>query len=142
MIANKKGEHKNMDMLYKLGIPESDVDNMIDFCPNILIMFDEEVEDKINLLKQIGCEESDIIYILIYNPWYLERLDKDVLNLFDTLLKNKFKSINKLIKKNPYILNLDSSEIEQYIINKQSEEVKIEDIIAELEENPSLFNEF
>ena len=52
-----------MDMLYKLGIPESDVDNMIDFCPNILIMFDEEVEDKINLLKQIGCEESDIIYI-------------------------------------------------------------------------------
>lgn len=130
-----------MDSLYKLGITENDVDDMIDACPDILVMFDEEIEDKINILKQIGCKDVHIRKILICNPWYLDRVDEDVLKLIDTLKKNKFESINLLIDANPFILNLNSFGIEKYIIKKQQEGMKLEDIVDELATNPRLFDE-
>ena len=130
-----------MNRLYEIGLKESDVKNMIDACSVIIEMEDEEVENKINILKQIGCKDVHIKNILICNPWYLDRLDKDVLKLIDTLLKNKFECIHLLIDANPFILNLDSFEIEQYIKNKQAEGMELEDIVDELDANPILFQE-
>jgi len=130
-----------MNSLYELGIKESDVNNMIEVCPNILVMFDEEIDEKINILKQIGCQDKHIRNILVCNPWYLDRLDKDVLKLIDTLLKNGFNCIHLLIDSNPFILNLDVFEIEQYIKNKQKEGMELEDIVDQLDANPLLFDE-
>lgn len=130
-----------MDILFNLGIEEIDIKNMIEQCPVIMEMETLEIEKKIELLKQIGCEDRHIRNILICNPFYLDRLDTDIINLINLLVKNKFECINLLLDSNPFILNKDYFEVEDYINNRLSEGVLLEDMVDELESNPYLFEE-
>ena len=52
-----------------------------------------------------------------------------------------FTTLNILFDGNPYILNLDDFEIENYIENREKEGEKVEDIVDDLESNPYLFQE-
>lgn len=130
-----------MDMLFKIGIDEKDIKNMIEQCPVILEMNSLEIERKIEILRQIGCEDRHIRNILICNPYYLDRLDTDIIKLINSLVKNKFDCINLLLDSNPFILNKDDFEIENYINNKLTEGLSLEDIVDELDSNPYLFDE-
>ena len=49
--------------------------------------------------------------------------------------------LNILFDSNPYILNLEVFEIENYINSRLDSGEKLEDIIDDLDSNPILFNE-
>lgn len=130
-----------MELFFELGIDENDIQNMIEQCPFVLEMDVIEIKKKIEILRQIGCEDRHIRNILTCNPYYLDRLDSDIINLIKLLIKNKFEYINLLIDSNPFILNKDDYEIETYINNQISNGNSLEEIVDELESNPYLFNE-
>lgn len=130
-----------MDTLFYLGIEDNDIKNMVEQYPIILEIDKKEIERKIELLKQIGCEERHIRNILICNPYYLDRLETDIVKLIRCLIKYGFKNINLLLDSNPFILNIDEFEVENYISNKLKEGTSLDDIVDELDSNPYLFNE-
>lgn len=125
---------------YNLGIEEKDLLEMIKTCNEIKELEDEEIISKINLLKDLDCTNKQIRNILITNPFYLDRIETDILKLIKTLLELGFKDLNILFDSNPYILNKDSFEIEDYIEEKKSEQ-SLEEIIDGLDSNPYLFDE-
>lgn len=125
---------------YNLGIEEKDLLEMIKTCNEIKELEDEEIISKINLLKDLDCTNKQIRNILITNPFYLDRIETDILKLIKTLLELGFKDLNILFDSNPYILNKDSFEIEDYIEEKKSEQ-SLEEIIDDLDSNPYLFDE-
>ena len=130
-----------MYILFELGINENEIINMIEQVPEIKDLEDIEIERKIYLLKQIGCLDKHIRNILIANPYYLDSFNEDIISLIKTLNKYRFNNIYLLLDSNPFILNLESFEIEDYINNKLKNNYELEDIINELESNPYLFNE-
>ena len=125
---------------YNLGIEEKDLLEMIKTCNEIKELEDEEIISKINLLKDLDCTNKQIRNILITNPFYLDRIETDIIKLIKTLLELGFKDLNILFDSNPNILNKDSFEIDNYIEEKISEK-SLEEIIDDLDSNPYLFDE-
>lgn len=130
-----------MEELFNLGINENEINKMIELNPNIKDLTSEEIKDKVKLLKSINCSDNQIINIISSNSLYLSRLNKDIVELIKYLLEKGFKCINILFDSNPYILNLDSFEIETYINKRLQNNEILEDIIDDLDSNPYLFNE-
>jgi hypothetical protein len=114
---------------------------MLEINPEIKDMSNEEIKQKIELLKLINCTEKQIINIISSNALYLSIAKVDYLKLITYLSKLGFNTLNILFDSNPYILDLAPYEIEQYIYIKQKEGILLEDIIDELESNPYLFSE-
>ena len=127
-------------LIYNLDISEDVLKSMIEINPEILLLSDMEIENKLNILKSIGINDSMLKNIICSNPMYLSRLDEDIILLINKLLTIGFTSINILIDSNPYILNLDDFEIEEYI-NKRLKDESLDSIVDDLESNPYLFNE-
>ena len=130
-----------MEELFNLGISEDVIKEMLELNPNIKDLTSEEIKDKVKLLKSINCSDNQIINIISSNSLYLSRLNKDIVELIKYLLEKGFKCINILFDSNPYILNLDSFEIENYINKRLRKNEILEDIIDDLDSNPYLFNE-
>ena len=125
-----------MDRLLELGINEFDLRNMLYVVPNIVDMSDKEIDDKIDILKYVGCNDRHIKNIIISNPGYLDRVNSDLLKLINYLNTNGFSNLNLLFDSNPYFLNYDVFEVRNYI-NKQINLGKnMTDIIDEIESNP------
>ena len=72
---------------------------------------------------------------------YLDRTNDGVLRLISKLKSYGFSMLNILFDSNPYILNLEVFEIENYINGRLNNEEVLEDIIVDLDSNPILFNE-
>lgn len=130
-----------MDILYNLGIEEKEIYNMIEQCREIKELTQEEIEYKIYLLKELGCNDRQIRNVVISNPYYLDRFNEDIINLINKLISYGFEWINILLDSNPYILNKDDFEIEKYINNRIKDNESLEDIVDDLESNPLLFDE-
>ena len=125
-----------MDRLLELGINEFDLKNMLYVVPNIVDMSDKEIDDKIDILKYVGCNDRHIKNIIISIPGYLDRVICDLLKLINYLNTNGFSNLNLLFDSNPYFLNYDVFEVRNYI-NKQINLGKnMTDIIDEIESNP------
>ena len=52
-----------------------------------------------------------------------------------------FDTLNILLDGNPYILNLDAYEIEEYIKDRENNGEQLEDIVDDMSSNPYLFTE-
>lgn len=130
-----------MEELFSIGISLTTLSNMLEINPEIKDMSNEEIKQKIELLKLINCTEKQIINIISSNALYLSITKVDYLKLITYLSKLGFNTLNILFDSNPYILDLSPYEIEQYIYIKQKEGILLEDIIDELESNPYLFSE-
>ncbi len=127
--------------LYNLGLSESDIKNIMEMCPEIENLSDEDIAANIKVLKDIDCLDRHIRNILICNPFYLYRSVEDVLSLIKKLLEIGMTNINLLFDSNPFLLNKDSYEI-QYYINKQISAGKtMEDIVDEIDSNPYIMDE-
>ena len=102
----------------------------------------KEIKNNYYLPKQINIytDENQVINIISCNPLYLDRLDDDIVKLIKYLIKKGFNTLNILFDSNPYILNLDVFEIDNYI-SKRLEKEQLKDIIDDLESNTYLFNE-
>ena len=71
----------------------------------------------------------------------LTRSNTDIIKLINYLNGLGFSSLNILFDSNPYILNLDIFEVNNYIEDRISNGELLEDIIDDLDSNTYLFNE-
>lgn len=130
-----------MKELLKLGFSECTIDEMLNQNPNIKDITYEELYQKINILKNIECSEEQVLNIIGSNPMYLDRSNNDVIKLLAFLDKLGFSVLSILIDSNPYILNLDVFEIDDYVKSRLSNGELLEDIVDDLDTNTYLFNE-
>lgn len=129
------------EILKKLGIGETTVKEMKEICPNIIDMEKEEILEKIEILRKINCNKMQIRNIISSNAMYLDRLSTDVNKLIKKLKEMGFETLNILIEENPYILNLDDFEVENYITKRLEKGEKQKEIVEDMTLNPLLFNE-
>lgn len=130
-----------MEELINLGISMTTLSAMYELNPEIKNISNNEVKEKIALLKLIHCTDNQIINIISSNSLYLNKTKEEYLKLINYLNNLNFNTLNILFDSNPYILNLEPFEIENYINNKKENGILIEDIIDELDSNPYLFDE-
>lgn len=128
-----------MNQFYNFGISEKEIVNMINICNEIKNLKENEITNKILILQKLGCSNRHIRNILISNPFYLIRFDSDIVKLINKLISLGFECLNILFDTNPYILNKDSYEIDNYIKYKLKQGYLKEDIIDELESDPFIF---
>lgn len=130
-----------MDKLLELGISDNELKNMLELVPGIIDMSNDEINEKIEILTYIGCSERCIKNIVISNPDYLDRINDDILKLIGYLKKIGFINLDLLFDSNPYFLNYDVFEVENYINDRVRVGVELEDIIDEIESNPYIIDE-
>jgi len=130
-----------MEELFKIGISENTLKSMLEINPNIKEMTSTEVKEKIEILKQINCSDTQILNIISSNAMYLDRTNKEIIDLIKYLLSVGFNTLNILFDSNPYILNLEIFEIENYITERKNKSEILEDIIDDLDSNPYIFTE-
>lgn len=129
------------EILKKLDIGETTIKEMKELCPNIIDMEKEEILEKIEILRKINCNKMQIRNIISSNAMYLDRLLTDVNKLIKKLKEMGFETLNILIEENPYILNLDDYEVENYITKRLEKGEKQKEIVEDMTLNPLLFNE-
>lgn len=129
------------EILKKLGINDKTIKQMIEICPNIKDLDDREILSKIEILKQLGCNEIQIRNIISSNATYLDRSINDINKLINKMTEFGFDTLNILLDGNPYILNLDAWEIENYINNREKNGELLEDVVDEMASNPFIFEE-
>ena len=130
-----------MEELFNLGICENTIKGMIELNPNIKGMSNEEIKEKEIILNKLNCSSIQIKNIISSNVFYLNRTNEEIIKLINTLIKYKFNNLNILFDSNPYILNLEPFEIENYINSRIEDGEILEDIIDDLDSNPYLFND-
>ena len=130
-----------MEELFKLGISETTIKNMLEINPNIKEMPNKEIKEKIEILKQINCSDTQVLNIISSNALYLDKTNLEVMELINYLINLGFNTLNILFDANPYILNLEKFEIENYVNNRKEQGESLEDIIDDLDSNPYLFTE-
>ena len=130
-----------MGILFELGIDNNDIKNMLELCPEIVNMSDNEIKEKIDMLGYIGCSMRHIKNIIVCNPNYFDRINDNIFKLIDYLKKIGVSNINLLFDSNPYLLNKDVFEIEEYINNRREMGMSFEEILDEFECNPYIIDE-
>lgn len=130
-----------MKILYKLGLSDYDIKNMIELCPDLNDITDQNIITNINILTSIKCSEKHTKNILLSNPFYLTRDDDDILSLIKKLNELNISNINLLLDSNPFLLNKNAYEIDDYIKKELKSGKDLEEIIDEFESNPYIIDE-
>jgi len=127
-----------MQELFNLGLSDETIKNMYELNPD---MEDKDILEKKYILEEIKCSNNQIRNIISSNVLFISKLNTDVINLINCLYNYGFNNLNILFDANPYILNLDVFEIENYIKKRQENGELLEEIVEDLDFNPYLFNE-
>ena len=127
--------------LYNMGISDTTLKNMIEINSEITELTDQEVIQKIEILKKVNCSKSQILNIISSNPLLLSKTNGEIIKLLSFLIEIGFTSLNILLDSNPYVLNLEQFEIKNYIDDRVSKGETIDEIIDDLDSNPYLFQE-
>lgn len=130
-----------MEELYNLGISENTIKSMFEINPDIKDLTNKELREKEIILSKAGCNTNQIVNIISSNASFLSRTNEEIIKLISYLNKLGFSALNILFDSNPYILNLEVFEIEEYINKKQEKGIPLEAIIDELDSTPYLFSE-
>ena len=132
---------KRMEELINLNLSDNTIKAMLEICPQIKDMSNKEINEKIYILKGLDCSYNQLRNIISSNPCYLDRTNEEIVRLIKKLTDLGFNNLNILFDGNPYILNLDPFEIDDYINSKLNEGLVLDSIVDELETMPYLFNE-
>lgn len=130
-----------MKILYNLGFDDKDIKNMLDRCPSISYLDDKDLLTKTEILRNINCTNRHIRNILISNPNYLDKNREDIINLIQKLTEINIENINLLFDSNPFLLNKNVYEIDDYINGEIKNGKTIDMIVDELESNPYIIDE-
>lgn len=129
------------EILKKIGISEKTINQMEEICPNIKDLTNEEVLSKIEILKDINCDDIQIRNIISSNAMYLDKSNTDINKLINELRKLGFDNLDLLFDGNPNILNLDDFEVRKYIKDREGNGELLEDIVDDMSSNLSIFEE-
>ena len=99
------------------------------------------MEEITYFLKKVGCDERIIRNVVMSNESVLSRSVSDLEKLVAKLREIGLTDIVDLIDANPYVLNLDAYEIDDYIKRKEEFGKSFDDIVDALESEPALFME-
>jgi hypothetical protein len=99
------------------------------------------MEEITYFLKKIGCDERIIKNVIMSNEQVLLRSISDLEKLVAKLREIGLTDIVDLLDANPYILNLDAYEIDDYIKRKEESGESFDEIVDTLESEPALFME-
>ena len=129
------------EILKKIGISEKTINQMEEICPNIKDLTNEEVLSKIEILKDINCDDIQIRNIVSSNAMYLDKSNTDINKLINELRKLGFDNLDLLFDGNPNILNLDDFEVRKYIKDRERNGELLEDIVDDMSSNLFIFEE-
>ena len=126
-----------INYLLDLGIDENDIKNIIEF--NNGLTDYEEYDKNIETLEMIGCNDKEIRNIIISNPNILIRSNLDILKLIKTLASYGFNTLNITFDTNPFLLNKDSYEIDEFYKEKRKQNLSDDEIIDLIENEIDIF---
>lgn len=129
------------EILKKIGISEKTINQMEEICPNIKDLTNEEVLSKIEILKDINCDDIQIRNIISSNAMYLDKSNTDINKLINELRKLGFDNLDLLFDGNPNILNIDDFEVRKYIEDRERNGELLEDIVDDMSSNLFIFEE-
>ena len=130
-----------MEELYNLNISENTLKSMIELNPDIKNITNEEVREKVIILESLDCTDMMIRNIISCNPLFLTTNKEDINILLNKLFTIGFETINILLDSNPFILNIEIEDLDNYIKERMKNGELFEEIVNDLESNPYLFNE-
>ena len=126
-----------INYLLDLGIDENDIKNIMEF--NNGLTDYEEYDKNIETLEMIGCNDKEIRNIIISNPNILIRSNLDILKLIKTLASYGFNTLNITFDTNPFLLNKDSYEIDEFFKEKRKQNLSDDEIIDLIENEIDAF---
>lgn len=127
--------------LNNYNLTKEDLDLMLDLNPEISESTNEEIKYNLDILKAIGCSDTNITDIIVANPFYLSKQADDVIELIAKLKSLNFTNLNLLFDSNPFLLNKDAFEIDDYIKKELAKNKSLDEIVDEFEANPYLIDE-
>lgn len=125
-----------MQRLFELGLKPSELEKMLIDNPFLNKLSDEDIKVKIDALLDIGCNHHHIINIIMTNPFYLTNVISSVTNLINKLKSLNINNLNILFDSNPYLLNAETFEIDEFIEKKEKLGLSLIDIVDIIESNP------
>ena len=118
-----------MNYLFNLGLNENEIKNIITTNNEVMDLSDEEIKSLISILVNVGCKDYHIKNIIIANPYYLSRSITDVNNLISKLSLLGITHLETTFDSNPWLLNKDAYEIDEYIKDEQFKGLSLDEII-------------
>lgn len=110
-------------------VNELDLNNMLEINPDICNLDIDTIKSLIDILIELGCSSKDISNIIYSNPMYLSRDKEDILLLINKLNSLGITRLDITFEQNPWLLNLDSFEIDDFIEDKKESGLSMDDII-------------
>lgn len=108
-----------MNYLYNLDLNENEILDIVDANEEVKDLSEEEMLKYIYILIDIGCTQKQIHTIITSNPAYFSR-DIDDVGSFLRKLKSYDIDVSLAVEANPWLLNKDSFELDEFINEKRS----------------------
>lgn len=131
-----------MNYLIEFGITSQELDEMFETNPMLEYLNEEEINNNVLFLKSLKCEDLHIRNIIICNPFYLNRSISDLQKLVSKLINIGLTDLNLLFDTNPFLLNKDAFEIDEFVKEKQKLGINLESIACLIDSNPYVIDEF
>lgn len=109
----------NMNYLYNLDLNENEILDIAEANGEVQDLSEEEMIKYIYVLIDIGCTQKQIHTIITSNPAYFSR-DVDDVGTFLRKLKSYDVDVSLAVETNPWLLNKDSFELDEFINEKRS----------------------
>ena len=109
----------NMNYLYNLDLNENEILDIAEANGEVQDLSEEEMIKYIYVLIDIGCTQKQIHTIITSNPAYFSR-DIDDVGTFLRKLKSYDVDVSLALEANPWLLNKDSFELDEFINEKRS----------------------
>lgn len=109
----------NMNYLYNLDLNENEILDIVDANGEVQDLSEEEMIKYIYILIDIGCTQKQIHTIITSNPAYFSRDVEDV-GSFLRKLKSYDIDVSLAVEANPWLLNKDSFELDDFINEKRN----------------------
>ena len=119
MCYNYYCDGDNMNYLYNLDLNENEILDIADANGEVQDLSEEEMIKYIYVLIDIGCTQKQIHTIITSNPAYFSR-DVDDVGTFLRKLKSYDVDVSLALEANPWLLNKDSFELDDFINEKRS----------------------
>ena len=119
MCYNCYCDGDNMNYLYNLDLNENEILDIAEANGEVQDLSEEEIIKYIYVLIDIGCTQKQIHTIITSNPAYLSR-DVDDVGTFLRKLKSYDVDVSLALEANPWLLNKDSFELDEFINEKRS----------------------
>ena len=119
MCYNCYCDGDNMNYLYNLDLNENEIWDIAEANGEVQDLSEEEMIKYIYVLIDIGCTQKQIHTIITSNPAYFSRDVEDV-GTFLRKLKSYDVDVSLAVEANPWLLNKDSFELDEFINEKRS----------------------